>query len=290
MKGIVLAGGRGSRLYPVTITTSKQLLPIYDKPMVYYPISVLMLAGIRKIAIIASSGEIDRFEQLLGNGADFGVSFEYIEQPTPGGIAEALILSKVFVGVDPVTLILGDNIFYGSGFGEMLRSSVANNVGATIFAYHVSNPREFGVVEIDRDGNVVSITEKPEAPKSKFAVTGLYVFDNQAIEIAFKLKPSQRGELEITDVNQHYLKKQKLKVQVLGRGYTWLDAGTHDALLEAGKFVQIFEQRQGLKIACLEEIGYINGWTTAEHIKQRGRLLRNTNYGQYLLSLLENHR
>lgn len=287
MKGIVLAGGSGSRLYPITMGVSKQLLPIYDKPMVYYPISVLMIAGIREIAIIASSSEIHRFKRLLGDGSDFGVSFEFIEQPQPGGIAQAFILSKDFIGVDPVTLILGDNIFYGSGFGDMLRASIMNNVGATIFAYHVSNPKEFGVVEISKDGTALSITEKPETPKSKLAVTGLYIFDNQVVETAFNLKPSQRGELEITDVNEHYLKMEKLKVQVLGRGYTWLDAGTHDALLEAGKFVQIFEQRQGLKIACLEEIGYVNGWIIAEHIEQRGQLLSNTNYGQYLLSLLD---
>lgn len=287
MKGIVLAGGSGSRLYPVTMGVTKQLLPIYDKPMVYYPISVLMIAGIRDIAIISSSSEIHRFKKLLGDGSHFGVQFQFIEQLEPAGIAEAFILSKEFIGEDAVTLILGDNIFYGSGLNGVIKNAISNNVGATIFAHRVSNPSQFGVVKLDEDGKPLSIVEKPENPASKLAVTGLYIFNNDVIEIASNLKPSARGELEITDVNSQYLEENKLKVAVLGRGYTWLDAGTHDALLEAGKFVQIFEKRQGLKIACLEEIAYYNGWLTIEQVKTIGKRYSKTSYGQYLLSIAD---
>ena len=289
MKGIVLAGGTGSRLYPVTKGVTKQLLPIYDKPMVYYPISVLMIAGIQQIAIISASSEIHRFKQLLGDGSDFGVSFEFIEQSKPGGIAEAFLLSKDFIGKDSVTLILGDNIFYGTGLKGLIESAIRSNIGATIFAYRVNDPSQFGVINFDNSGTPVSIVEKPEAPNSKYAVTGLYIYDNDVVDIASSLTPSKRGELEITDVNINYLSRKKLNVQRLGRGYSWLDAGTHDSLLEAGKFVQIFEKRQGLKIACLEEIAYYNGWLTVEQIKMIGNLSNNTSYGQYLLSIVEGY-
>ena len=287
MKGIVLAGGTGSRLYPITKGVTKQLLPIYDKPMVYYPISILMIAGIREIAIISASSEVHRFKQLLGDGSDFGVSFEFIEQSEPGGIAEAFVLSKDFIGEDSVTLILGDNIFYGTGLKGMIQSAIAKNVGATIFAYRVSDPSQFGVVTFDINSNPVSIVEKPKVPNSNYAVTGLYIYKNDVVDIASNLTASERGELEITDVNQNYLYRKKLNVQKLGRGYSWLDAGTHDGLLEAGKFVQIFEKRQGLKIACLEEIAYYNGWLTIEQVKTIGKLYSNTSYGQYLLSIAD---
>lgn len=287
MKGIVLAGGNGSRLHPITKGVTKQLLPIYDKPMVYYPISILMIAGIQRIAIISDGSEIHRFKQLLGDGSDFGVSFEFIEQSKPGGIAEAFLLSKDFIENDSVTLILGDNIFYGTGLKGLIESAIRQNIGATIFAHRVNDPSQFGVVNFDNDGAPVSIVEKPKASKSKYAVTGLYVYDNDVIDIAASLTPSDRGELEITDVNINYLSRKKLNVQILGRGYSWLDAGTHDSLLEAGKFVQIIEKRQGLKIACLEEIAYYNGWLSGEQIKTIGNMSDNTSYGQYLLSIAD---
>jgi len=287
MKGIVLAGGNGSRLHPITKGVTKQLLPIYDKPMVYYPISILMIAGIQRIAIISDGSEIHRFKQLLGDGSDFGVSFEFIEQSKPGGIAEAFLLSKDFIENDSVTLILGDNIFYGTGLKGLIESAIRQNIGATIFAHRVNDPSQFGVVNFDNDGAPVSIVEKPKASKSKYAVTGLYVYDNDVIDIAASLTPSDRGELEITDVNINYLSRKKLNVQILGRGYSWLDAGTHDSLLEAGKFVQIVEKRQGLKIACLEEIAYYNGWLSGEQIKTIGNMSDNTSYGQYLLSIAD---
>ena len=287
MKGIVLAGGNGSRLHPITKGVTKQLLPIYDKPMVYYPISILMIAGIQRIAIISDGSEIHRFKQLLGDGSDFGVSFEFIEQSKPGGIAEAFLLSKDFIENDSVTLILGDNIFYGTGLKGLIESAIRQNIGATIFAHRVNDPSQFGVVNFDNDGAPVSIVEKPKASKSKYAVTGLYVYDNDVIDIAASLTPSDRGELEITDVNINYLSRKKLNVQILGRGYSWLDAGTHDSLLEAGKFVQIVEKRQGLKIACLEEIAYYNRWLSGEQIKTIGNMSDNTSYGQYLLSIAD---
>lgn len=287
MKGIVLAGGNGSRLHPITQGVTKQLLPIYDKPMVYYPISILMIAGIKRIAIISASSEIHRFKKLLGDGSDFGVSFEFIEQSKPGGIAEAFLLSKDFIEDDSVTLILGDNIFYGTGLKGLIESAIRQNTGATIFAHRVSDPSQFGVVNFDNHGAPVSIVEKPKNSKSTYAVTGLYVYDNDVVDIAANLKPSDRGELEITDVNINYLSRKKLNVQILGRGYSWLDAGTHDSLLEAGKFVQIVEKRQGLKIACLEEIAYHNGWLSSEQIKIIGSMSSNTSYGQYLLSIAD---
>ncbi|MFW9613348.1 MAG: glucose-1-phosphate thymidylyltransferase RfbA [Macellibacteroides fermentans] len=290
MKGIVLAGGSGTRLYPITKGVSKQLLPIYDKPMVYYPVSVLMLAGIREILIISTPQDLPGFKRLLGDGSDFGVKFEYAEQPSPDGLAQAFIIGADFIGNDSVCLVLGDNIFYGQSFTRMLQSAVkdaeeANK--ATVFGYYVNDPERYGVAAFDKDGNVISIEEKPAHPKSNYAVVGLYFYPNKVIEVARNCKPSARGELEITTVNQEFLDQQMLKVQLLGRGFAWLDTGTHDSLFEASSFVEVIEKRQGLKIACLEEIAYKNGWITDKKLEEVAQPMRKNQYGDYLLKLLD---
>lgn len=290
MKGIVLAGGSGTRLYPITKGVSKQLLPIYDKPMVYYPVSVLMLAGIREILIISTPQDLPGFKRLLGDGSDFGVKFEYAEQPSPDGLAQAFIIGADFIGNDSVCLVLGDNIFYGQSFTRMLQSAVkdaeeANK--ATVFGYYVNDPERYGVAAFDKDGNVISIEEKPAHPKSNYAVVGLYFSPNKVVEIARNCKPSARGELEITTVNQEFLDQQMLKVQLLGRGFAWLDTGTHDSLFEASSFVEVIEKRQGLKIACLEEIAYKNGWITDKKLEEVAQPMRKNQYGDYLLKLLD---
>lgn len=286
-KGIVLAGGSGTRLHPITMGVSKQLLPIYDKPMIYYPISVLMLAGIREILIISTPEDLPNYQKLLGLGERFGVSFSYVAQPSPDGLAQAFILGEEFIGNDSVCLVLGDNIFHGHSFSELLRSANSQDKGATIFGYLVKDPERFGVVEFDHQGKAISLEEKPKKPKSNYAVTGLYFYDNQVVEIAKNVKPSDRGELEITSVNNVYLERQQLQVKQLGRGFAWLDTGTHDSLLEAGSYVQTVEHRQGLKVACLEEIGWRNGWLSDEELLHQGELLKKTQYGQYIIDLLK---
>ena len=290
MKGIVLAGGSGTRLYPITKGVSKQLLPIYDKPMVYYPISVLMLAGIRDILIISTPQDLPSFQRLLGDGTDYGVRFEYAEQPSPDGLAQAFIIGEKFVGDDSVCLVLGDNIFHGAGLGAMLREGVraAEEEGkATIFGYWVSDPERYGVAEFDKEGNCLSIEEKPLQPKSNYAVVGLYFYPNKVVEVAKGIKPSARGELEITTVNQRFLEDKELKVQTLGRGFAWLDTGTHDSLSEASTFVEVIEKRQGLKIACLEGIAYRNGWIDEDKMRELAQPMIKNQYGQYLLKVID---
>jgi glucose-1-phosphate thymidylyltransferase len=288
MKGIILAGGSGTRLFPITKGVSKQLLPIYDKPMIYYPLSVLMLAGINEVLIITTPEDKSSFQRLLGDGSQFGLKLTYEIQFAPKGIAEAFIIGEKFIGNDRVCLVLGDNIFYGQGFSTSLSNAVANTDGATVFGYMVKDPQRFGVVEFDSQRKAISIEEKPTLPKSNFAVTGLYFYDSQVVRIAKSIKPSQRGELEITTVNQEYLSMSKLKVEILGRGFTWLDTGTHESLIEASHFVQTIEKMQGLKIACLEEIAFRNGWLSSDQLMKLGQSMKNNGYGQYLISLVEN--
>lgn len=289
MKGIVLAGGSGTRLYPITKGVSKQMLPIYDKPMIYYPISVLMLAGIREILIISTPNDLPGFKRLLGDGSDYGVHFEYAEQPSPDGLAQAFLIGERFIGNDSVCLVLGDNIFHGTGFSKLLKEAVDNaeeNGRATVFGYWVDDPERYGVAEFDAEGNCLSIEEKPQNPKSNYAVVGLYFYPNEVVEVAKHIKPSARGELEITTVNQEFLQKKSLKVQTLGRGFAWLDTGTHDSLAEASIFVEVIEKRQGLKVACLEGIAYRKGWISREKMEQLAQPMMKNQYGRYLMKVI----